>query len=768
MRMRRTVSSLALAASMVVFSGTASAQGNPAVQPAAPAAQPDTAVGLDDIVVTAQRRTERLKDVPITITAVTATSLAQAGVKSLRDIQTVVSGLTFGGTGNLSAPAIRGVSSTVTVAGAENGNALYIDGVYQSAQVLLNADLPDVDQVEVLKGPQGTLFGRNAIGGAILVHTRAPSFTPTVNVSLDAGAYTGAGSSRSAPHVAAKAYISGPLVADLVAASISGGINYTPGFLTRESTGEKVGEIKRTNVRGKLLITPATNTEITIAAHYVENNTPGEIMNSPYKGMSAAAGYAGVVVPSLPWHTDYNEDPVFNEQSVKLRNYGVSATIKVDLDIGKITSITAYANTRNAQADSIHGAKGSLSCLLAFACIDFYYQINQRDIMEDVNFASRQFGIFSGTVGLFYFDSKTHTLNYTGGALQPLQSTLPSFFPTFPLLTQDNSVQTKAFAGYGELTAKPTSRLTLIAGVRLSTEKKHDISTEPVTPFAFLDRTFNSTTPRFSIKYDVSPELSAYATYSIGYKSGLSGVTNPGNPPTIPAFQPVAPEKLKATEIGLKYATPNLTANLSAFYYDYQNKQESVNVGNAGQVIVQNTGPVRMYGLDFDFNARFTSRFSAYGGLTWIPEAKYLDFEAATATSTARKSFTAPGDCAPFDGCGTYLPKADVVATGQRLLRAPKVSANATIVYDDGTFDASATLSYSSRVRHDLLDVMPQPAYALLSAQAGYKFDQFRIGIYGRNLTNKAVILSNLTSIAGFLAAYSPPQEVGVTLNFSY
>jgi len=750
MNFRTSVSSASLIASLLLFGGAANAQTDAGAQ--------QDAGGLDEIVVTAQRRSEKLQEVPLTIAAVTSENLTRAGVASVRDLQTLVSGLTFGGTGNLAAPAIRGVSSTVTVAGTENGNALYIDGVYQSAQVLLNAEFPDVERIEVLKGPQGTLFGRNAIGGAIRVITQAPSFTPTMRVSLEAGQYLGSGSSRSAPHLNAKAYVSGPIVADLLAASVSGGINYTPGFQTRVSTGQRVGEISRKNIRAKLLFTPAANATLTLAGHYVTNNTPGELLGTPFKGMTAARFYPGSVIPTKPWQTDYNDDPFSSPLSVRLRDHGISGTVKLDFDAGTLTSISAYNLTRNKQSTSIHGANGTFACLINSACIGFVYQIRQRVYQEDLNFSSREFGIFSFTAGAFYYNSKTNTLNFSGGPLQP-------FIPGAPFLTQDNQAKTKAYAAYGEVTVKPTDRLSLIAGVRQSHEVKNDVAALPTA--GPIKKTFNATTPRFSVKYEVTPQLNAYATYSVGYKSGLSGVTNPGS---IPPFAPVKPERLNAAEIGLKFASSDLTANLSGFYYDYKNKQESVNRGAGGQVVVQNTGPVKMYGLDFDANARITREFSVRGGLTWIPKAEYRDFPDAVGTSTATVPFDPtqpPFNCAPFGLCGTYIP-GTLVATGTRLLRAPKLSANGTIAFDNDSFDASATLSYSSAVRNDLFGIQTQSAYALLSAQAGYTFDGIRVGIYGRNLTNKAFILANLTSLSGFATIYNQPREVGVSVSYSF
>src|SRR3546814_166077 len=148
------------------------------VQPAGNAvASPVAGIGqtdLSDIIVTAQRRSERLKDVPLTLTAVSSNDLAKSGVTSARNLQNVVSGFNFSGFGTSPEPSIRGVSTTLSCPGCENPNALYIDGIYYGAQPVLANDFGDVERIEVLKGPQGTLFGRNATGGAIQIFTKTP------------------------------------------------------------------------------------------------------------------------------------------------------------------------------------------------------------------------------------------------------------------------------------------------------------------------------------------------------------------------------------------------------------------------------------------------------------------------------------------------------------------------------------------------------------------------------------------------------------------
>ena len=222
--------------------------------PAMAAETPDRADNYDEIVVTAQRRSERLQDVPLTVVSVNAESLQRAGVRSVADLGSVVSGFTNGATGSLSSPALRGVTSTNTLAGAENPIALYVDGIYQSTPLILNSEIPDVARIEVLKGPQGTLFGRNATGGAIQVFTKDPSFQPAMDIKLSLGYYTGDGGSRAAPQTRAQGFATMPLISDKVAVSVAGGYTYTPGYLTNDLNGKRVGETSRSNARAKWLM----------------------------------------------------------------------------------------------------------------------------------------------------------------------------------------------------------------------------------------------------------------------------------------------------------------------------------------------------------------------------------------------------------------------------------------------------------------------------------------------------------------------------------
>lgn len=738
---------------------------NSAPAPVAPAqAATSNGPGLDEIVVTAQRRSERLQDVPLTISEVSRNDLAKGGVTTLKDLQNIVSGFTFGGQGSVAQPSIRGVSTLLSAAGSENPNALYVDGIYMATQAVLGVELPDVDRVEILKGPQGTLFGRNATGGAIEVFTRNPSFTPAASINIEPSYYTGSGGSHDSARINARAFVSMPIIDNLLAASISGGYSYTQGYQVNDATKSSDGENIKSNIRGKLLITPADNLKITLSGFNIDDSGDGELLQTPWHGLSAASVYPGSVVSTKPWHTAYDTGAPQMQNAI-LKQHGFASRIEAVFDIGTFTSLTGYTKTfTNNPATSIHGAQGTLPCLLNFACLDFSFAIKNREISQEFNFSSNKIGILSFIGGLYYYNAK-------GSTLGQIQKTLAAISPYFPLTVQNTNFETTAYAAYGEATIKPTEALSLVLGLRQSHEPHKDSSIVPYS--GVISKTFNSTTPRASIRYEVTPRFNVYGTFSIGYKSGLTGATNiASNPP----FAFVAPEKLYAYEVGMKYASHNISANLSGFYYNYKDKQEQTFLGTS--TVIKNTGPVLIYGLDFDARARISAAWNVSGTLSYIPVAKYRNFPDASGQSTVRIPFNPafpPFNCSPGGACGGFYPGAmNMVsptfdASGERLTRTPKVSASATVSYASGPFDASATVSYSSKIYEDLSHEIYQSSYATLTAQLGYKIDErFRVGVFGRNLTNKAYISNALTSSAGFSVGYAPPREIGMSFGFNY
>ncbi|WP_317928886.1 TonB-dependent receptor [Halioxenophilus sp. WMMB6] len=723
---------LCSSAGLLTISGAVAAQDDPAA----------TNV-IEEVVVTAQRKEQRLTDVPFTVNALSDTQLEKAGVTNIFDLQNTVAGLTFGGVGNLTQPAIRGLSTGVSTNGSENPNALYVDDVYYSQGNLFGANLPDIQRIEVLKGPQGTLFGRNSVGGAIRLFTKDPTFENSGNITVDSGYYTGEGDSQSSPHNAVRGFVSIPMVSDTLAMSLSGGYDHTDGFLTDDESGDQYGTVVRSNARVKFLYQPTDSIKAVVSGFYLKHNDEGLQSATPYNGWVVASLYPGSVVSSTPYHTAFDSGNGLEYNDAIVKSSGGSARIEFDIgDIGTLTSITAYHDTEVFNQTTLPQAKGSVTCVTTFACVDYYYLANNKGVSQEFNFASEKIGIVSYTAGLFYYNQDSSTVT----AIQ--ETVVPGGIPV-----KTNKFKINSAAVYGQADIDLTEAWTLSVGGRYTREPHEDTITYPIVETR--KETFESFIPRISLQYELSPSANIYATYSEGEKSGLTGIDNTAsNPP----YQSIDPEENNAYEVGYKYAAASLAVNLSAFYYDYKNKQEQGFTG--GAVFVQNTGPVEIYGIDADATVQLSNEFILKGGLSWVPVAEYTDFEGAVGYTVNV-------------GSGV-ISQVVFDATGERLMKAPELTANLSLDYekstDAGFFDASANVSYSSKVYHDIYQVIEQDDYFTLSARAGYTFSDLglRVGIYGRNLTGEDYIAHGFPSGQGFTAAYARPQELGLSLNYSY
>jgi iron complex outermembrane receptor protein len=251
--------------------------------------------GLEEIIVTAQRRAERLQDVPISVTALTAESLDAAAVTRTADLGMVTPGLRIDAIGNTIQPTIRGVTTTLAQASSESAIAIYEDGVYQQTMANGTLELPDVQQIEVLEGPQGTLFGRNATGGAILIQTLRPSFTNTAaQASVSYGNYS---------EVLAKAYASTPIVSEKVAISVTALIDYDSGWRTDLLNNDQWSGYREDLFRSKLRFEPWEGADFTFTGSWDQVYDYTSLAFSNYDGVNADRAIPGLApfIASKPW-----------------------------------------------------------------------------------------------------------------------------------------------------------------------------------------------------------------------------------------------------------------------------------------------------------------------------------------------------------------------------------------------------------------------------------------------------------------------------------
>jgi iron complex outermembrane receptor protein len=700
----------------------------------------DSTDALNEVVVTAERRSGRLQDVPFTVALQTAADLQQVGVTDTRQLPMVVSGLTWNGQGGWQEPNIRGVYTNVASPGSGNPIAIYLDGVYQASQAGSLLGLPDVSRIEVLKGPQGTLFGRNATGGAIQIFTRDPEFNFSGNVSASLGEYTGQ-SSHSALHETVEGFLTGPLVSDKLAFSFSASYENAGGYINNLLNGESQGNIGSKLVRGKLLWKVLDQTTVLLTAYYARRTDEAAEMGIPLNGVTAAAQYPDAIYGKHAWEGAYDGPtvPVFFIETT-----GLSARITSTFEgIGTLTSISAY--TRNSPQELVDvDEAASPACFASFGCIDYRIRNPEQTASQEVNFASDVWGRFRFVAGAYVFYDRADEYDRVD---------LGAAFAS------NSHIYTKEQALYGEGTYNFTDKLAGVLGVRVDHETKiaeGRIGTgmdfnEPLSNFA--DRSWTSATPRVSLRYQLNNEFNSYLTFSEGFKGGVTGTQfNP--------VPPADPERLYSYELGLKYAQPRASASAAVFYYDYRDLQQEFFNGTVA--FPRNAASAHILGLDLDGTARLNDVFELRATGSWLPQAKYVNYPSAVA-------YTFP--LTPF-GLSTVSP---YDASGTRMLNTPKFSGNLTGVYtqqaDWGKLQTSVSAHYSDSYRWEVTGRVVQPAYATLNAQISLTpaaMRNLRATVYGKNLTNRAVLQGMVLSAVSDGGFFGPPREVGLTLDYSF
>jgi iron complex outermembrane recepter protein len=722
----------ALLAVCVTTAGGAFAQGAPATG------------GVEEIVVTAQRRAESIQDVPLSITAQTADDLARSGITDIRDLGNVVPGLSFSTQGPFASPSIRGVQSMIAQAGADSPVAIYIDGVYQPNQLSNVFDLADIEQVEVLRGPQGTLFGRNATGGAITIHTAQPQYVTSGRVSLEYGEFIG--SDRDSGDVVAKAYFTAPLIDDKLAFSLSGYYRSVDGFLTNDVTGGQSGEIDSYTVRGKLLYEPTDSMRFLLAVMTSDRDDMYSGATTALNGNGVTSVYPDGVTANQPWHVAsgfyQGSSPVYSQQD--------SVSLKADFDFagfGTLSSISAYTDNKG-RYDVDLDTGTSDECLASFVCLDFAENYPNRTVQQELTFASERYDDFSFIAGAFYYKDD-HTF---GADIQPVKKPNGKVDRSQPAAVSFAAVtRTRAWALFGEANYDFSDTWHGIAGVRYSSEKKwgegNFVSRFPTTG----DREDSSVTPRISIRHDLSNDTNIYFTYSKGFKSAvLSGIEQSNDV--------AEPETLNSYEIGMKSSGANYRASAAVYYYDYTDLQAQFWNGTA--TILANAEGATMAGVEADLTVNLTEAFQVQAGLSWLAEAEYDEFAAV-------------GYSLPMGPTGMVFNIVD--ATGDRMLKTPEFTANLSASYDAdtsvGTFSPSVALFYTTEYWFDVLQRVKQDSYATVNAQVTYVpagMESLQLSIFGRNLTNEAVFNSTLLGPTADAPIFSPPRQVGVGVSYSF
>lgn len=726
-------------ASAISFMAAAPAMAQMA--PAAPvgaeaggSAAPDDG-SIADIVVTAQRREQRLQDVPITITAITGAQAAVAGVTGTATLQTAVPGLIINRQANNAAPYIRGIGTSNSNPSSENSVAIYVDGVYQPAPFGNFFEFNNIERIEVLKGPQGTLFGRNATGGVIQIITRDPKQEFEADLSASLARFD---------KVTASAYVSGGLSEDLAANVAVMYDRQAKGWGKSLTTGQELFKSQNFGVRSKLLFTPGDNTAVRLTGDYLR------VRN---------CGICGQVVPGAASTTTLSRYPGrYNNRSetnqfARNKSYGGSLTIDHDAEIFKLRSITAYRKLRGHIVFDTDGSPETI------ANIEYDAQ-KAKTLSQEFHLISPTGSKIDWLAGLFLY-------SHTAGA-DPYISTGTAFGPSnSAALINFANTRTRSVAIFAQATYPISDETNLTVGARYTWDKIRYVGERfrvvpPAAPVLIqpqgtLRTKTDKPTWRISLDHKIDANVLAFVSYNRGFKTGnFSTTTGPvGNIPT-------QPEVLDAYEAGLKTDLFGRTVRLngSFFYYEFTNIQLTRFL--SGGSIPFNGGQAKLYGADIELQARITPHFTIDGNLGLV-HSRMGDFPNAPNTIRLPNGTVVRGP-------DTYNAK------GNDLPNAPKITANLSGTYtvpsSVGEFAFSGNVYYNDGRYAEVDNRLRDKSYVLVGASAGWTSVDGKYGlrIWGKNLTNSyyyaqlfsQVFTADLGSPAG------PPRTYGVTVELHF
>jgi iron complex outermembrane receptor protein len=732
------------------------------------------AIAIEEIVVTARKKRENLQQSPVSITAVSGEELQARGLSSITDFGqftpnvSLTSGSTdIGGAAN-AVFFIRGIGQLDYAPTNDSGIGVYVDGVYQGRSQGAVLDLVDVQQIEVLKGPQGTLFGRNAMGGALNITTRDPSFELSRSIGLTLGELN---------RVNVDAELNVP-ISDTVAARFTIGTRNKDGFVNRPNTGSSVGAEGQQIFHGKLLLKPSNETKILLAADYTRIKTDGNTLwvteSNPtgllalWNAVVAPTGLHGPAITSASSSRDPRTDFGTYPNAVAYNGGGLSARIDHDFGSWTLRSVTAYRSFNSRNQRDMDGTASD------FGTAD--YRDNQSQVSQEFDFIGTAFDKkLDWTAGAFLFkehvwsDWEVGLANGLFNALEALPGPVIPFAPGVSLggagnpfnalldthfhLTPEQKTNSRALFGEGEWHF--TTAFSAIAGVRY-TEDQKDFSMSQFAPIsnttqinnASANATWHDVSPRLGVKYQAAANLMVYATASKGYKAGGFNSRPAANSATIP----YGPESVTSYEIGAKtdWADRRLRLNGAIFDYDYKDIQEIANMVLPGSpapvAVIDNIGKARYRGAEADLTFRATDRFTLYANVGYL-DAKYL--EAAVALTGV--------------GLDTPLPK------------APKWSATLSAQYAEpvpsGRVVARVDYSFVSKNYSDAraTEAIAQQAHGLVNARVAWMSHdgEWTAAVYAKNLLDKKYVLNgfDVSSFAGYMMAIpSQPRELGVQL----
>lgn len=731
---------------------------------------------VDTITVTAERRDESAQDVPVTLQAFSEETLDKAVITKPIQLEQVTPGLQYSRQTGQVNPYIRGIGTQNTALGDESTVATYVDGVYIANMQAGEASFNNIQRVEVLKGPQGTLFGRNTTGGLIHVITKDPSQEPEFRLSADYGMYE---------NYSVSAYLGGG-ISENVAADLSVYFHdQQEGFGQNLTTGNDVNFSEELIIRSKWVVDFSERAKLTLTGDYADIRTDLGSSRRPapgafgIDGALAFLGCAGIAsfadIPTLAPATIQTCTPVAQsfatvaptdfqdvftntpDNTSTAEQWGVSGKLEFDLGPVKVVSITAYRDTEITAGFSQDATQVQL--------IDAILPREETQFSQELQLFSQTDGPFSWIIGGFFMD-----MDPTYSPFELAGPGLALLAPGTTSLQLPVSQPLTSYSVFGHGSYDLTDALTFTGGLRW-TKDERDLEGQLNLGFAgppgslsipFMDSAeFSKLTWRFSLDYNVTDDALIYAAYSRGFKSGLfnsvvtTGVVAP----------PVEPEVVDSYEIGIKsnLFDNRVQFNAAGFYYDYQNIQ--LQQVDAGVTTLRNAATAEVFGVETEILASPTDGLDFRFGFAWL-DAEYTSFPGAP--------LTGPLDLG-FGPIGGGISGGTVDASGNRMIRAPEVTLNFGMAYERPVstklkIGGSFNWYYNDGFFWEPDNRLEQPSYDILNAEIfiGEADDRWRVRVYGTNLTDSEYFLYANSGQFGDNVAAAPPLVIGGGFDFRF
>lgn len=754
----------------------------------------------DDIVVTARRRQERVQEVPIAVAVIDGEQLAESGAFNTNRLQQLQPSLQFYSSNpRNSAINIRGLGAPfgLTNDGIEQGVGFYVDGVYIGRVGASTFDFVDVERVEVLRGPQGTLYGKNTTAGAVNITTRAPTFTPEASVEVSVGNYE---------FLQAKSSVSAPL-GDTVAFRLSTSGTTRHGTVENVRTGQDLHRLRNLGVRGQLLWNASPDLDFTLAGDFNRQNPECCVQfyartgatqrprNRQYAALAAAFGYAPPSTDPFDRVTDLDAE-LNSRQEIG----GVSLVANWRVGAATITSVTAWrywdwlpANDRDFIGLPITTVSQNPS--------------QQEQFSQELRIASNGAGPLQYTLGAFYFHQ---TIDTQGSQVQGPAASRWLLNPSSANannpavlngLTSTNTISfdNTSFAVFGKLNWQVAGGLHIQPGLRVNYDKKRGSYLAVVTtgtgstalngdqrgvlaPQSYAPEFSDwNVSGDFTLSYDFSEDVHGYATYARSFKSGginLSGLPLDASNNPILAVETVKPEKVNHWEIGLKtqFLDRRATVNLAAYWTEVEDYQATVTNGQLGVIrgYLANAGKVRVRGVELDSSFRLGARANLYANAAYT-DAEYVDFADAPCPPELAGGSTGATPSAPGTPGGVSPPFCDI--SGQTLPGISKWAFSYGGEYRVPVAAGEAYLGYDGSYR-TRFSSNPSPSaytwidgYALSNFRLGYREDAFNIFAWVRNAFDAEYfeLLSVQSGSTGLIVGQpADPRTYGLTVSASF